>query len=82
MENRRSAGPPDQTKQPGRTINGGPERAAGRVNCPKCVNFYVTWDASFPRGCKLYGFKTSSLPYYAVLEATGKPCENYREKTV
>lgn len=48
--------------------------SGGRVNCFHCKHYYVTWDPSFPRGCKSYGIKTSALPSAAVLSASGKPC--------
>jgi hypothetical protein len=51
------------------------------INCPKCKFFYVTWDPSFPRGCRLYGFKTATSPSYMVREATGKPCPHFSPKS-
>ena len=53
-----------------------------KVNCMKCKHYYVTWDPSFPKGCKLYGFKTSRLPASLVYESTGKQCESYEERAV
>ncbi|MCL2059533.1 MAG: uracil-DNA glycosylase [Oscillospiraceae bacterium] len=50
------------------------------INCQLCVNYYVTWDPSFPRGCRLYGFKTSAWPQTMVHEATGGKCQNFRRK--
>ena len=52
-------------------------RAGQMVNCQKCAYFYVTWDPSFPRGCRLYGFKTATQPSATVFEATGGECQNY-----
>ena len=50
------------------------------VNCQICVYFYVTWDPSFPRGCRLYGFKSTASPAAMVREATGGKCQNYVKK--
>ena len=47
------------------------------VNCLKCVHYFITWDPSFPRGCKLFGFKTAAHPNSTVVEATGSQCRNY-----
>jgi hypothetical protein len=53
------------------------ENRQNYVNCPKCRHYYVTWDKAFPRGCRLYGFKTASMPSFSVLEATGARCANF-----
>jgi hypothetical protein len=51
------------------------------VDCAKCRHFYVTWDPHFPKGCKVFGFKSKQLPSHTVYEATGKFCEEFAEKT-
>ncbi|HYE80757.1 MAG TPA: uracil-DNA glycosylase [Clostridia bacterium] len=51
-----------------------------KVNCITCIHYYVTWDPDFPRGCRLYEFKTRRLPSQLVLESTGECCKNYGEK--
>ena len=51
------------------------------INCSKCQHFYVTWDKSFPNGCKLFRFKSKTVPSQTVYEATGAPCEHFSEKT-
>jgi hypothetical protein len=51
-------------------------------NCLKCAHFAVTWDASFPRSCTLFGFKTRTLPSVEVRKSTGNPCPAYNEKAV
>lgn len=50
------------------------------IHCCKCKYFYVTWDKKFPRGCKLFGFKSAGMPATTVFEATGSHCANYEEK--
>jgi hypothetical protein len=50
------------------------------INCIKCIYYYVTWDSKFPRGCKLFGFKTKTMPSITVFDSTGKPCENFTPK--
>jgi hypothetical protein len=53
-----------------------------KINCQKCIYYYVTWDPSFPKGCKLYGFKSMNFPYILVRQSTGLPCDKFtpREK--
>nr|WP_245246540.1 MULTISPECIES: uracil-DNA glycosylase [unclassified Paenibacillus] len=51
-----------------------------RINCFLCKHFYVTWDPSFPRGCRLYEFKTSELPSAVVKRSSGKPCMAFEKK--
>ena len=52
----------------------------GKVDCFHCRHFAVTWDAKFPRLCKLFGFKTSQLPSVAVFNSSGNPCEGFERK--
>ena len=51
-----------------------------RVDCFQCKHFYVTWDPRFPRGCKVFGFKTRQLPSVAVFSSSGEPCEGFERK--
>jgi hypothetical protein len=52
-----------------------------RIDCLKCQHYYITWDAKFPKGCRLYKFKSKWPPSYAVYDATGSLCEHFAEKT-
>ena len=54
--------------------------AKSAVDCRACKHYYVTRDKDFPKGCKLFGFKSKNAPSYLVYEATGAPCEHYEEK--
>nr|WP_274366137.1 MULTISPECIES: uracil-DNA glycosylase [unclassified Paenibacillus] len=51
-----------------------------RINCMKCVHYYVTWDPQHPKGCKAYGFKSAALPSLTVFSSSGKPCMSYEPK--
>ena len=51
-----------------------------KIDCMKCEYFTVTWNPKFPRGCKLYGFKTVAYPSVEVLKATGEECAGYTIK--
>ncbi len=52
----------------------------GKVNCYKCKHFYITWDTHFPRGCRLLGFKSRSIPSEDVLRASGISCLSFEPK--
>jgi hypothetical protein len=43
-------------------------------NCLRCRYFYVTWDYSFPRGCRVFGIKSRDMPSLVVLRNTGHNC--------
>ncbi|MDR1429805.1 MAG: hypothetical protein LBI85_05900 [Spirochaetaceae bacterium] len=46
-------------------------------DCLKCLHFYVTWDAAFPRGCAVFGVKSRNLPSVEVYKATGRHCPSF-----
>lgn len=50
------------------------------INCFKCQHFYITWDKSFPNGCRAFGFKSRSLPATVVYESSGQNCQNFEKK--
>ena len=51
-----------------------------KVNCYKCIYFYITWDPTFPKGCKFYGFKSVNLPYILVKQSSGLSCGKFTSK--
>ena len=49
-------------------------------NCYKCVSYYVTWDPSFPHGCKKFEFKIrDELPSLGVYKANGVHCISFEK---
>lgn len=50
------------------------------IDCFKCRYFYITWDASQPKGCKAFRFKTKKMPSTVVLETSGEPCLKFTPK--
>jgi hypothetical protein len=60
-------------------LNGKPPDSA--PNCFKCRWYYVTWDAQFPNGCKIFQFKThaGALPSAEVHAATGTHCPQFEK---
>jgi len=51
-----------------------------KINCCKCVYYYITWDRAFPKGCKLYGFKSLNLPSILVKQSSGLSCGKFTPK--
>ena len=51
-----------------------------KADCFKCVHFHLTWEQKTPRGCKLYGFKTASMPSVVFYNTTGKQCVGFEKK--
>jgi len=47
--------------------------------CLKCVHFTVTFNAAFPRACRVFGIQTASMPSHEVFLATGKHCPEFTE---
>jgi len=52
----------------------------GRKNCRKCKHYYITWDAKFPYGCRLFGIKSKQIPSVVVYKSSGKVCQGFEEK--
>ncbi|RAV18940.1 uracil-DNA glycosylase [Paenibacillus contaminans] len=51
-----------------------------RIDCMKCRYYYVTWDKSFPRGCKFFNFKSAQMPAIVVRQSSGTPCLKFEPK--
>lgn len=51
-----------------------------KIDCIKCINFYVTWDKARPYGCKALKFKSKKMPSLVVLESSGKDCMLFERK--
>ena len=43
-------------------------------NCLQCAHYYITWDVTFPYGCRAIGFKTKRRPQLDVLQNSGASC--------
>lgn len=52
-----------------------------RIQCMRCKHYQVTFDPNAPRGCKLYQFKSTLMPYVLVKQSTGKDCTAFEEKS-
>lgn len=46
-------------------------------DCLKCKHFYITWDNQFPRGCRVFSFKTPNWPSQDIYRNTGHHCPSF-----
>lgn len=51
-----------------------------RIQCMRCKHYQVTFDVNAPRGCKLFNFKSTTMPYILVKQSTGHDCTAFEEK--
>jgi hypothetical protein len=51
-----------------------------RIPCMRCVHYQVTFDPTAPRGCKLYQFKSATMPSVLVKQSTGHDCTSFAER--
>jgi hypothetical protein len=56
------------------------KKTDSHIDCYACQFFEVTWQASHPRACNAYSFKTRSLPSQVVLATSGQPCLKFLPK--
>ncbi len=48
--------------------------------CRSCKHAYITYESSFPHGCRLFGFKSAKPPSIVVYESTGQFCNGYEPR--
>ena len=51
-----------------------------KIDCFRCKHFFVTWDETFPRGCRALGFKSREMPHLMVRQASGMDCLKFEKK--
>ncbi|WP_371364487.1 hypothetical protein SRRS_51810 [Sporomusa rhizae] len=51
-----------------------------RLRCVGCQHYYITWDKTFPYGCKAMGFKSYKTPSAVVWESSGRECLAFLDK--
>ena len=49
-------------------------------DCWACRHLVITWDKRMPYGCKLFGFRSKSLPSLEVLRIDGRHCGGFVAK--
>ena len=50
------------------------------IDCNQCRYYYITWDKTFPYGCKAIGFKSKQLPSVEVRASSGCDCLLFKKK--
>jgi len=53
-----------------------------RINCRRCIHYFVTWEKTRPHGCKAYGFKGAQIPSLVVFQSSGSPCSLFEIKNL
>lgn len=51
-----------------------------KQKCTDCQHYYITWDKSFPYGCKAMGFKSPLAPSIVVRQSSGQNCLAFLKK--
>lgn len=51
-----------------------------RINCRRCIYYFVTWEPNQPHGCKAYGFKSKLIPSQVVFNSSGIECAHFQSK--
>jgi len=51
-----------------------------KINCFHCKFFITTWEPKYPKGCALFGIKTTQMPSALVFNSTGEPCNGFIKK--
>ena len=46
----------------------------------KCMHHFITYDPSFPYGCRALNFKSRTLPHLEVRAASGMDCQMFRPR--
>jgi hypothetical protein len=49
-------------------------------DCLQCAYYFITYDVSFPYGCRAMNFKSKQLPCKEVFEASKAHCMMYVKK--
>jgi len=58
----------------------GQKKQGTQIDCFSCQHFYITYDPSFPYGCRAAGFKSRRLPAKEVHASSGMACLLFAEK--
>ncbi|MBC8451399.1 MAG: hypothetical protein H8D72_01690 [Planctomycetes bacterium] len=48
--------------------------------CGRCQHHFVTYEASMPHGCRLFGIRSQRLPSMIVRQETGQDCTAFELK--
>jgi hypothetical protein len=51
-----------------------------KIRCLDCEHYFITWDSSYPYGCRKVGFKSKYVPRTAVFEMSDMNCLAFSRK--
>ena len=51
-------------------------------DCRRCAHYYVTYEASWPHGCRAFELKSARLPQLVVRESSGAACQAFAQRGV
>lgn len=51
------------------------------IDCRQCVYFKVTWEKNHPYMCRVFGFKSPSMPSIEVYKSAGRECLKFTSKS-
>ncbi|RLB22376.1 MAG: uracil-DNA glycosylase [Deltaproteobacteria bacterium] len=51
-----------------------------KATCYTCRHFYITYEPTYPYGCRAMGFKSTQIPCVVVQMSSGIPCQAYEKK--
>lgn len=52
-----------------------------KPNCIKCKHYFITFDQSAPKGCRIYKIKSTTMPSQIVKQANnGNDCLGFEQK--
>ncbi|OGG93536.1 MAG: hypothetical protein A2527_11555 [Candidatus Lambdaproteobacteria bacterium RIFOXYD2_FULL_50_16] len=49
-------------------------------HCRQCRHYYITWDPTYPYGCRKMGFKSTKAPWDEVIDISGQTCQVFEPK--
>lgn len=52
-----------------------------KLDCRKCVHFFITWEKNTPYGCHAYGFKGPQIPSIVVKSSSGESCNFFKQRS-
>ena len=53
---------------------------ATTINCFSCEHFFITYEAKFPYGCRIMGFKSVRMPSADVFANSEMDCNLFNPK--
>jgi hypothetical protein len=49
-------------------------------DCQRCLHHYITYEPTWPHGCRAFDFKSKQLPALLVRQNSGQPCGAFESR--